>query len=29
MNDDIPNDIDLYFKNDKLGISNSVPKKKT
>ena len=28
MNDDIPNDIDLYFKNDKLGISNSVPKKK-
>ena len=28
MNDEIPNDIDLYFKNDKLGISNSVPKKK-
>ena len=28
MNDNIPNDIDLYFKNDKLGISNSVPKKK-
>ena len=25
---DIPNDIGLYFKNDKLGISNSVPKKK-
>lgn len=28
MNDDIPNDIDLYFKNANLGISNSLPKKK-